>query len=139
MGGEYTDPNFCYNKIFASYSSYRQNLVISNPKSVHELEDNDCDEELLEERKAKILFAWLTLGINATKSPSAEKSSGAKSQHAESMCKIDPKLQTKLRKDGTLLALLLKCLYGLQQAPQRWYSTIVAVSYNVGTRYLSII
>ena len=36
------------------------------------------------------------------------------------------------RKDGSIIALLKKCLYGLKQSPQRWYDTIRAILEGIG-------
>jgi len=41
--------------------------------------------------------------------------------------KANPLLKLYLNKDGTLIAQLLKCLYGLKQSPKRWYNTIIDI------------
>ena len=44
----------------------------------------------------------------------------------------DPSLKQYVLDDGTMIALLIMCLYGLQQSPRRWYITIVKVLLDLG-------
>ena len=41
-------------------------------------------------------------------------------KHAKILVKINKELHGFVRPNGTLIAKLLKCLYGLKQSPQRW-------------------
>jgi hypothetical protein len=55
-------------------------------------------------------------------------------RHAEIACKLNPSLKRFRRNDGSLLAKLLKCLYGLQQSPRKWYLRIRALLIKLGLK-----
>jgi hypothetical protein len=55
-------------------------------------------------------------------------------KHADIACKLRPELQSFRRKDGSLLALLQMCLYGLQQSPRKWYMRIREVLLKLGLK-----
>jgi len=56
------------------------------------------------------------------------------SKHADIMCQIDPSLKDFRRKNGTLWGVLMKCLYGLQQSPRKWFATIRAILLSIGLK-----
>ena len=55
-------------------------------------------------------------------------------KHAAIACQLKPGLDKLKRSDGTLLAKLLKCLYGLQQSPRKWYLRIRTLLHELGMK-----
>jgi hypothetical protein len=55
-------------------------------------------------------------------------------KHAKILIEVDNKLAKFVRPNGTMVAKLQKCLYGLKQSPQRWYQTITRVLRDIGLR-----
>jgi len=53
-------------------------------------------------------------------------------KHADIACKLSPELSKLRRKDGSLLAILKYCLYGLQQSPRKWYLKIRELLLSIG-------
>jgi hypothetical protein len=53
-------------------------------------------------------------------------------KHAKIICQLNPDLLSHRRQNGTMLAILLRCLYGLKQSPQRWYRTIRKLLLSLG-------
>jgi len=53
-------------------------------------------------------------------------------KHADIACRLRPGLNKLRRKDGSLLAILKYCLYGLQQSPRKWYIKIRELLLSIG-------
>ena len=53
-------------------------------------------------------------------------------KHVELLLRDHPEVSNYRRSNGSILALLKKCLYGLKQSPQRWYDTIRAILEEIG-------
>jgi len=55
-------------------------------------------------------------------------------KHADIAIELRPELYGLRRKDGTLLAILKMCLYGLQQSPRKWFLRIRAILKQLGLK-----
>ncbi len=53
-------------------------------------------------------------------------------KHAKIIVASKPMLKHMMRSNGTMLALLIRCLYGLKQSPQRWFKTIRKLLLSLG-------
>lgn len=53
-------------------------------------------------------------------------------KHADIAIKLKPELAKKRRSDGSLLAKLIMCLYGLKQSPRKWYFRIREILKRLG-------
>ncbi len=53
-------------------------------------------------------------------------------KHADIAIKLKPELAKKRRSDGSLLAKLIMCLYGLKQSPRKWYYRIRGILMKLG-------
>jgi hypothetical protein len=53
-------------------------------------------------------------------------------KHVDLLMRKHKEVAEYRRKDGSIIAKLKKCLYGLKQSPQRWYDTIRAILEGIG-------
>jgi hypothetical protein len=53
-------------------------------------------------------------------------------KHADIACRLKSELSKLRRRDGSLLAILKYCLYGLQQSPRKWYIKIRELLLSIG-------
>ena len=58
-------------------------------------------------------------------------------KHVDLLLRKHKEVAKFVRKNGTLIALLKKCLYGLKQSPQRWYDTIRNILEGIGMQATS--
>ena len=55
-------------------------------------------------------------------------------RHADIAIKLRPELAKKRRRDGSLLAKLIMCLYGLHQSPRKWFFRIREILRKLGLK-----
>jgi hypothetical protein len=53
-------------------------------------------------------------------------------KHVDLLLRKHKEVANYIRKNGSIVALLKKCLYGLKQSPQRWYDTIRRILEGIG-------
>ena len=58
-------------------------------------------------------------------------------KHVDLLLRKHKEVAKYVRQNGTLIALLKKCLYGLKQSPQRWYDTIRKILEGIGMQATS--
>ena len=58
-------------------------------------------------------------------------------KHVDLLLRKHKEVAKYVRKNGSIIALLKKCLYGLKQSPQRWYDTIRAILEGIGMQATS--
>jgi hypothetical protein len=58
-------------------------------------------------------------------------------KHVDLLRRKHSEVEKYVRSNGSIVALLKKCLYGLKQSPQRWYDTIRAILEGIGMQATS--